>query len=173
MQYKIFSIPFSGDVDGEEEMNLFLRQHKIVSVARETACVNGSSYWTFCVEYLEGGTPSSSTSSSPRYKQAKIDYREVLSESDFAVYAALRDWRKEVSIRETLPVYTICTNEQLAFFARNRPVLHADLLQNPGFGEGKCERYGDAIIAVVQQHAHNNAESIKTNEEQTCAESED
>ena len=174
MQYKIFSIPSSGDVGREEDMNLFLRQHRIVNVAREVTNVNGSSFWTFCIEYLGGGTPKSSfaSTSDDKNKNSKIDYREVLSPEDFIVYAALREWRKSTSLQDSVPVYTICTNEQLAFFARARPNSRAELLKNPGFGEGKAERYGEGILAVVQKNA--NAKTTVQNErETTCDESAD
>jgi len=155
MQYKIFSLPFSGDIEREEEMNLFLRQHRVVNVAREVTNVNGNSFWTFCIEYLEGkkSQTSSGGASTFKSKTSKIDYREVLSDDDFAVYAALRDWRKEVSSQEVVLVYLICTNEQLSFFAQNRPETRADLLKCPGFGDGKADHYGEAILEIVKKYS--------------------
>ena len=44
----------------------------------------------------------------------KIDYKEVLNEVDFAVFARLRDLRKVISDKEAIPAYSIFTNEQLA-----------------------------------------------------------
>jgi len=163
MQYKIFSLPFSGDVDREEEMNLFLRQHRVVNVAREVTSVNGNSFWTFCIEFLEGGKPqtSSNAPSAFKSKSPKINYREVLSEDDFAIYAALRDRRKEVSVQDVVPVYTICTNEQLAFFAQNRPETRDGLLKCPGFGEGKADRYGEAILEIVKKYSKKETTSDK------------
>ena len=43
-----------------------------------------------------------------------MDYKEILKSEDFAVFARLRDLRKEIAQAEAVPVYTVFTNEQLA-----------------------------------------------------------
>ena len=54
-------------------------------------------------------------------KGKRIDYRDVLSEADFAVFKRLREWRKQVAAAEGVPVYTVFTNEQLATIVTTRP----------------------------------------------------
>lgn len=54
-----------------------------------------SSFWAFCVDYLEpSGAPAPSA---PRDRDGqlrnKVDYRERLSPEDFAVFARHRDLR--------------------------------------------------------------------------------
>ncbi|MCD6326071.1 HRDC domain-containing protein, partial [bacterium] len=90
-----------------------MRSHKIVSVQKTVELVDRAPRWCFCVEYLEG------VRSSGRSK--RIDYKEVLSEKDFAVFARLRDARKALGEAEAVPVYAVCTNEQLAAMATRRP----------------------------------------------------
>jgi len=52
MQYKLFSIPSTGDADAEEDLNRFLRSHRAVSVEKELVQGGHTAYWCFCVEYL-------------------------------------------------------------------------------------------------------------------------
>ena len=47
----------------------------------------------------------------------RVDYKEVLSPADFALFAKLRDWRKATAEQEGIPVYAVLTNEQLAAIA--------------------------------------------------------
>jgi superfamily II DNA helicase RecQ len=47
-------------------------------------------------------------------KPEKIDYREKLSPEDFDVFSKIREIRKQLAAADSVPVYTICTNEQLA-----------------------------------------------------------
>ena len=56
MQYKFFNIPaISGDgVSAEEEMNAFLRGHRVLNVQRELVHDGRDSFWSCCVEYLDG-----------------------------------------------------------------------------------------------------------------------
>ena len=52
MQFKLFSIPATGDAGAEEELNCFLRSHRAVSVEKELVKNSDTACWCFCVEYL-------------------------------------------------------------------------------------------------------------------------
>ena len=110
--------------------------------------MDGGPRWCFCVEYLEGGSPSGGSFGSAKSK--RVDYREVLSETDFAVYARLRDVRKELASSEAVPVYTICTNEQLAAMATRRPETLSAFREIDGLGQAKTEKYGRAFLDCLQ-----------------------
>ncbi len=49
MQFRLFSIPATGDVEGEAALNTFLRTHRAVSVHRELVQTGAATYWCFCV----------------------------------------------------------------------------------------------------------------------------
>ena len=51
---------------------------------------------------------------------SKIDWRDVLNPSQFAVYDLLRKKRKEIGERTKIPLYGILSNEQLALMLRIR-----------------------------------------------------
>lgn len=128
-------------------MNLFLRSHKVISVQKTLHEIDGAPRWCFCVEYLDGGRPEGGSRGQGRSK--RIDYKAVLSEEDFAVYARLRDTRKELATAEAVPIYAVCTNEQLSLMAQERPDSLASLKSIDGFGEAKAGKYGKALIASI------------------------
>ena len=96
------------------------------------------SAWAVCVGYLDrGGHPA------PEQGQGKrVDYREVLSESDFAVYAKLRSLRKSMAENEGLPAYTFFTNEQLAAMVQQRATSLRALEEIPGVGAARSRSTG-------------------------------
>lgn len=143
MQFRIFSIPATGSPDLEEELNLFLRSHRIVSTQKTLQPVDGVLRWCFCVEYLDGAKGSGGK---PSGRTERIDYKEVLPPEDFALFARLRDARKELASVEAIPVYTVCTNEQLAEMATKRPGTLAALKEIEGLGEAKVAKYGQRLL---------------------------
>lgn len=122
-------------------MNAFLRAHKVLSIDRRWVEGGADSLWLFCIDYLDssaagGGDKNGSGS------RAKVDYKEILSPEEFAVFARLRDVRKEISQREAVPVYAIFTNEQLAQMVQARATTKSALEKIAGVGDARIERYG-------------------------------
>jgi hypothetical protein len=58
-----------------------------------------SSFWSFCVDYLEHAPAEEGGYRGGRGPggKGKLDYRETLSPADFAVFARLRGLRKEIA----------------------------------------------------------------------------
>ncbi len=147
MQYKFFVIPIKSYAEAEDELNRFLRGHRVLSVHKEFVSERDNSLWTFAVEYLEqAGAPINNGDG-----KSKIDYKQVLSEDDFSLFSRLRDLRKELAARESIPVYAIFTNDQLAEMAKNKTITKADLQKIPGVGEAKISKYADALIGGIKQ----------------------
>ena len=57
MQLKLFILPVKNVTAAEAEMNAFLRGHRVLAVKKEFVPDGENSFWTFCVEHLEGTTP--------------------------------------------------------------------------------------------------------------------
>jgi superfamily II DNA helicase RecQ len=142
MQIQVFRIGV-GDPAGLEELNRFLRGHRILSVDRHFE----AGVWHFCVCHLPGGFSPVAQSG------AKVDYRAELDAATFAVFSRLREARKALADREGMPPYALFTNEQLAEVARRLPRTLTALREVPGIGEVRAERYGAAVLAVIAQHA--------------------
>ena len=148
MQYRVFAIPATGSPDLEEDLNHFLRSHKIIAVQKSIETIDGATRWCFCVEYLDGALPAERGKFGRRGGE-RIDYKEVLSEADFACFTRLRDLRKQLAAADAIPVYTVCTNEQLAAMATKRPESSAQLKEIEGLGEAKAAKYGEAFLQVL------------------------
>jgi hypothetical protein len=92
MAFQLFTVPIQDDGRALEQLNAFLRNHKILSVDRRWVEQGASSFWRFCIDYLEGAAADGGGYRGSRGPggRAKIDYRETLSPADFAVFAPLR-----------------------------------------------------------------------------------
>ena len=108
-QFMTFFIsPFS-ESSASAELNIFLKSHRIINVEKRLIDGECGTGWVFLVEYSDiDGTKSGYTMS------AKIDWRDVLNPSQFAVYDFLRKTRKEIGDKTKIPLYGILSNEQPA-----------------------------------------------------------
>ena len=115
----------------------------MLTIHREFTSCGENSYWCFAVEYLYSKNDQSESNKSKTGKP-KIDYKEVLSPEDFALFAKLRDWRKEIANIDKVPLYTIFNNEQLAQIAREKITTNAGLHGISGVGETRAKKYCEA-----------------------------
>jgi superfamily II DNA helicase RecQ len=143
-QFNTFFIPVVDNGLGQEELNSFLRSKRVLAVEK---AFTGQG-WSFCVEWLEGGKPE--LSGKPR-----VDYKEVLSREEFALFSRLRDKRKELARRDGVQVYTIMTNEQLAGMVRLNVRDVNGLSRIEGIGESRIKKYGQDLVSVF-----NNQENV-------------
>ena len=147
MKHKFFKIPVSDPVNAETELNTFISQHRIAHIDRYFVADGANSFWSICLTWLE--SESALAGSLPKRKN-KIDYREVLNEADFALYARLRDLRKTIAEQEATPVYNIFTNEQLAAIVQQRIVTKSALLAVEGVGQTRVDKYGNIFMDTLK-----------------------
>ena len=69
---------------------------------------------------------------------------------DQPLFEALRAWRRDEAHRQHLPPYVIFHDRTLAEIAVKRPTGLSALAGVNGVGEGKLERYGEAVLAVLR-----------------------
>ena len=79
--------------------------------------------------------------------------RTPVAEADVALLDALMAWRLKLSRAANVPAYVIFNNATLADIATARPTTRPALLDVAGVGPVKAERYGDAVIDLVRDHA--------------------
>ena len=143
LQYRIFTIPI-GSPEGEVvELNKFLRSHRIIQVEKTLTKDNGTSYYVFAVSY-DDNRNTANTGRNP------IDYKEVLSDEDFAVFSRLRDVRKKCAEEYGRPLYTVFTNEQLAEMVRRRVNSVSAMKEIEGIGDGKIKDYGSTFLDFLK-----------------------
>jgi superfamily II DNA helicase RecQ len=148
IQYAPFLLPLWSDSPEQEELNRFIRAHRIIQTRKELVTVNEQHHWAILVEYLEGQDKTAAEAA-----KSKVDYKEILSPEDFTLFSKLRETRKKLAEDSGLPVYAVCTNEQLAEIAKQKPKTVAECTKIEGIGQGKAEKFVPALIAVIHEPA--------------------
>ena len=149
MQMKFITVPVFGGEAAEQVLNRFLSSHRVLSVERRLVDAGSGSAWAVCVQY--DSTPATDASSKVASIKTKVDYREILSESDFACYSRLRSLRKRMADEAGVPAYALFTNEQLAAIVRQQVTSKADLAKVAGIGAARVDKYGAAFIEAMRQ----------------------
>ncbi len=81
---------------------------------------------------------------------ARIAFGEAaLDEAGERLFDALRAARLALAQEHGVPAYVVAHDRSLREMARLRPRSERELLNVPGFGPQKVERYGPALLAVV------------------------
>ena len=145
LQYTSFLLPLYPDSTEQETLNRFLRSHRIVQTRKELVVNDGASYWAILVEYLD----SQEKSAGEQQTKGKVDYKDILTAEDFSLFSKLREVRKKLAEENGLPVYAVCTNEQLAEIAKRKPKNLTECLKIEGIGQGKAEKYVPALLECV------------------------
>jgi len=153
MKYRFFQILARDSTADAEALNAFLAARRIVAVDRQFVADGENSFWALSVTYVDGADGPGRADGQPQGRKAKVDYREVLDERDFATYAALRTLRKELAERDGVPAYALFTNEQLAAMVQRKVSSAADLAGIEGVGKARVEKFASAFLRVLTEHA--------------------
>ena len=140
------SIPVLGEPSQEAELNRFLASHRVLSVDRQLVQAGAASVWAICVTYTDGD-PAAATKT--ENKARTVDYREVLSPQEFAVFAKLRVLRKTLAEQEGVPPYALFTNEHLAAMVQNKVRTTEELGRIDGVGRTRIEKYAHAFLNLL------------------------
>lgn len=144
MQIQIFTLSAFAEPERVEELNKFLRGHRVMEVKQQYDQERG--YWTFAVNYIEGSSPNNT---SPLIRSEKVDYKQVLSPECFDVFTKLRDARKQIAKDESVPAYAVFTDRELADIAQLKELSFAMMLNIEGINHGRVDRYGERILRGV------------------------
>lgn len=145
MKYRFFSVRAQAADADQEALNAFCAQCRVIAVEKHLVADGGASFWAVCVSYLDGAEAQRNAG-----KRDRIDYKEVLNETDFAVFAELRVLRKTLAEQEGIPPYALFTNEQLAEMVRQRTLAVSALAAIEGVGKARVEKYGEAFVALLR-----------------------
>jgi DNA helicase-2/ATP-dependent DNA helicase PcrA len=78
--------------------------------------------------------------------------RAEAAPADAPLLDALFEWRRRLSRAAGVPAYVIFDNSTLAGIASRRPRSRVALLEVSGVGPVKAQRYGDAVLGLVEAH---------------------
>lgn len=155
MNYKTFIINCANPQESEKELNSFLNSNRIICVQREF-CPTPTPCWNFLVEYVE---TEKSDQRKAGNKKEKIDYMEVLSQEDFAIFSKLRELRKQIATAEHIPPYLVFTDAELAAIVTAHITKPEDLLKLNNVRQNKIEKYAPQIYSILK------GSGIQNNEE--------
>ena len=91
--------------------------------------------------------------SSGRSRQRRAAPEQLGDPADRAVFDALRAWRTGVAKEQGVPAYVVFADATLRALASERPASLDELDGITGIGAKKRETYGEAVIALIGQHA--------------------
>lgn len=148
MRFQFFAVSALSPEVSQQAINAFCAKHRVVTMEKQFVALGTESFWSVCVTYIEGDAES--TANKVGSRRERIDYKEVLNERDFSVYAELRNLRKSISEQEGVPAYALFTNEQLAEMVTRRVNTQAQLGNIDGVGKGRMEKYGAAFVRILQ-----------------------
>jgi superfamily II DNA helicase RecQ len=145
MQIRIFSIPITDNGEIQSEMNRFLATARVLEIEQYFYQNDKGACWSFCVRYL-----SSSGNATPmNLNKNKTDYKEMLTETEFAVFSKLRQCRKILAANEAVPAYAVFTDVELAGIAQLPAIKLEKLIAVKGIGDKKVEKYGKALLDLL------------------------
>ncbi len=124
MQYKFFVVPVDTSEQVEEELNKFLRSHRVLKT--EQHFVSEKGYWVMAVEYLDQNPLAEAP---PQHRKEKIDYTVGMSEEEKERFELFKTIRRRLATEKNVPAYLIFTNEELAILSRI-PVIDAQTAKN-------------------------------------------
>ena len=142
-QYVSFFISPFGEKSVTDELNVFLRSHRIVNVDKRLIDGDRGTGWVFLVEY---GTESAAKNVSNASTSQRVDYREILSADEYVLFEKLRALRKELAEKSGIPAYAVFTNDQLMGMVKKPPKAAKDLLAITGVGEARVKQYGEVFL---------------------------
>ena len=144
MKYQFFVIPAQNPRPAQEELNRFCAGCRVINLEKAFVANGDRSFWSVCVTWLEG------EKSLQNQSKSRVDYREVLNEKDFAVFAKLRSLRKSIAEQEGVPVYAVFTNEQLAAMVQKKVRSKNAFGAIDGVGKMRLERYAESFLKVIR-----------------------
>lgn len=82
--------------------------------------------------------------------------REQPRNLDTALFERLRKLRRSIASRNGVPAYLVFSDKTLESMARIRPTTRAALMEVPGVGISKADRYGRAFLDEIKAHLEDN-----------------
>jgi ATP-dependent DNA helicase RecQ len=90
---------------------------------------------------------------SAKTSRGKSSTNNTVAASDSPLFDALRGWRADKAREQGVPAYVILHDRTLHELATLRPQSLTALLDVPGIGLAKAERYGEALLAMLAEAA--------------------
>jgi len=146
VKYAFFHIAANAELVSVQALNRFLSSHRVLEIDRRFIDAGVQSAWAICVSYDHGDADQVA-----RNGKSRLDYKEILSTADFALFSGLRELRKQIAEEEGIPVYSVFNNAQLADIVQNKVDSLQALSQIDGVGQTRLDRYGQRVLDALSR----------------------
>jgi DNA helicase II / ATP-dependent DNA helicase PcrA len=92
---------------------------------------------------------------------ARAERGEAATAADPVLFEALADWRKSRAKADEIPAYIVFHNTVLVAIADARPRSLDELAEIAGVGPAKLERYGNAVLEVLEGAARPSGPTLR------------
>jgi len=128
------------------------RTHLSLSWAQQRVSANGALQRRRMSRFL--GSLGGSEQRVPRSRRphshvTHADPRAGLNEDENTLFESLRAWRLQRSTEDDVPAYVVANDATLAAIAERQPRTGTELLDVPGIGPAKLEKYGEEILELI------------------------
>jgi ATP-dependent DNA helicase RecQ len=106
----------------------------------------------FVTQNLSGGEPHKLSSAT----LASTHPAEQTNNIDDTLFDKLRQLRKEIAAKESVPAYIVFSDASLKDMCRKKPVSLAQFSGVNGVGSVKLEKYGTAFINLIREYFKEN-----------------
>lgn len=154
MQIQTFLIPVYETLTQEHEVNRFLRTVKVLEIKRELIVIDNSAFWAICVLYLGSVAQEKILST-----KEKIDYKNVLSPENFAVFSRLRKIRKKLAERDAVPAFAVFTDAELSEISKLNKISVETIKGIYGIGAKRAEKYANEFSDLYVMDCANEEDS--------------
>lgn len=138
----IFSVPAQASTAEQEEMNKFLRGHRILEVQQQYDTQRA--FWTFAISYLD-----TSVGKTNYVQENKIDWKAELDPAVYERFARLRERRKVIANDEKLPAFAVFTDKELVEIAKQENPTKSSIQKIDGINTARAERYAERILSAT------------------------
>lgn len=87
----------------------------------------------------------------PQKKKAAAVKDALLPPADEKLLAALKDLRKSLAMRQSIPAYVVFTDATLIDMCRLKPKTQEEFMEVSRVGQAKSQRYGEVFLAVIAE----------------------
>jgi len=150
MQIKLLVVSIFNNENSLNELNKFLRSHRVLEVQQEFVSAENGSYWCFSIRYIQDNYSETLFN-----KREKLDYRKILDDKTFLIFEKLRKCRKEIAKNDAVPAYAIFTDAELSKIAKLDKIIETTIKTIDGIGEKRTEKYGKLIAAMFNKDEKN------------------
>lgn len=98
---------------------------------------------------LQLGEKKTITSFPKTKKKKNVFLIDENDEEGIRIVEELRSWRRKLSDEQNIPPYAIFGDKTMFDIAVKKPTTKEELLHCSGIGEGKAEKFGSAILRIV------------------------